>query len=261
MTDIFNANAPAAVTDATSTSADVTTASLVGEGKKFKTIEDLAKGKLESDAFIAQLQGELKGMRNNLNRQTDAESKVEELRQEILRLKEQESRLEATKSGDLGTKEPKPAPALSESDLGKLVDQRLTERETERSVAQNIQFVNAEVIKHFGSLEEATKQVRAKAAELGLTVGALQDTAAKSPTAFLKLVIGDKPQPQEQPNVALRTTNINTAALTAATSGGSLKEGTKAYYDDIRNKNVKLYWTPEIQNRIYEAARNGTYEV
>jgi len=41
---------------------------LVGEGKKFKTVEDLAKGKLEADSFIAQLEGELKGVKGDLTK-------------------------------------------------------------------------------------------------------------------------------------------------------------------------------------------------
>ena len=50
--DAFSTNTPTGDTNPSPL------AELVGDGKKFQTVEDLAKGKQESDAFIVKLQDE-----------------------------------------------------------------------------------------------------------------------------------------------------------------------------------------------------------
>src|SRR4029450_8159059 len=52
---------------------------LVGEGKKFKTPEDLARGKAESDSFIERLQKELHGLRNELKSRLQLEEVVDRI--------------------------------------------------------------------------------------------------------------------------------------------------------------------------------------
>src|SRR5690242_15072647 len=52
---------------------------LVGEGKKFKTPQDLAKGKMESDKFIVQLQKEQAALREELNKRLSVEEFVEKM--------------------------------------------------------------------------------------------------------------------------------------------------------------------------------------
>ena len=70
-------------------------ADLVGEGKKFATVEDLAKGKQESDRFIEQLQGELSGLREDLGKRMTSEQVLEEInRQKVAEKEAAESRNE-----------------------------------------------------------------------------------------------------------------------------------------------------------------------
>ncbi len=40
---------------------------LVGEGKRYKSVEELAKGKIEGDKFIAKLEDELQELREGTN--------------------------------------------------------------------------------------------------------------------------------------------------------------------------------------------------
>lgn len=225
---------------------------LVGEGKKFKTVADLAKGKLESDNFIVKLQGELADIRADLNKQTDANQKVEELRQEVVKL-----RTERVSSGSSKPNEQvQTTPGLSKEDLQTLVAQTISENEKNRTASQNILVANSEAIKLFGTSEKATEVIRQKAKDLGLSVDDLREIAARSPTAFAKMVFTG----ETAANPAAGSITSGIAKSQAVAPGGvTYKEGTKEFFDNIRQTDPKKYWTPEVQNRIYAAARDGTY--
>jgi len=86
MTNVFEESKGTESTDNTgesATSNESTTSvtdTLVGEGKKFASIEALAAGKAESDKFIEQLQGELKGLRTDLDKRLSQEEILEEIK-------------------------------------------------------------------------------------------------------------------------------------------------------------------------------------
>lgn len=238
------------MTDAFSTTPETADplADLVGEGKKFKTAADLAKGKLEADTFIEQLKTEMAGLREELGKKVDNEKVLQELRDEIKQIKEKATTAKST--------EVTPQ-AVSADTLKSLIATSITEHEAARSEASNLVAANNALIKHFGSLEKAQRAVQDRAAELGLQISDLKTTAAKSPTAFLKLVGVEVKSMPTQRDVS---SSVNTTTLTTNAGGGPLKEGTKEYFDDIRAKNPKLYWTPKIQNAIFAAAKAGTYD-
>ena len=62
-----NGNAPATPVDLTE---------LVGEGKRYATVEALAKGRLDADAFIEQLKRENAGLREDLSTRLTAEERA-----------------------------------------------------------------------------------------------------------------------------------------------------------------------------------------
>ncbi len=94
-----------------------------------------------------------------------------------------------------------------------------------------------------------------KAAELGLSIEFLKDVAAKSPTAFLN-VMGETEKPLVESD--LTKSSVNSEGLKRQ-NNVVLKEGTKAYFDNLRKTDPKTYWTPHTQQRIFEAAKRGTY--
>ena len=243
MTDVFNApdNSVVAVTPLSA---------LVGPDKKFKTVDDLAKGKTESDAYIEQLKGEAVELRAIVDRKEQSDAVLTELRNEVARLK-QGSKDSAQPSRENTT------PGLSEADVKNLVERHLTDAEKGRTVAQNINRANDEMIVRFGTKEKAVDAVRVKAAELAISVDKLRDVAAESPSAFLQLM-GASGQPAQSSvgNLPIGTMNSQSNA-----SGHGPKDGTKAYWDAFRKtQGDAKYFKPAIQNRIFEDKKSGTYD-
>ena len=78
----------------------------------------------------------------------------------------------------------------------------------------------------------------------------MQEIAEESPSAFMALVKGSTPATQSVVN----TGSKNTAGFTTDTG----TERNKAYYDNLRRTNKKLYLSPAIQNQMLaDAARLG----
>jgi hypothetical protein len=223
-------------------------ANLVGEGKKFKTVEDLAKGKVEADSFIVKLQEELSGLRAQINPQFDAEAQLAELRKEIETLR-----------NNPPAKSPAGVtpPTLTEDRIAALVNETITRAEANRSIQQNINAANDAMVAHFGTLEAAGAAVQAKAVELNMSVKDLKDVAAKSPTAFQKIVLGDAAKASEAPLVP-RSANPTPPGTPPA---GVAKPGTKEYFDGIFKESRKKYWSPEVQMELHKAVKAGTYQL
>lgn len=242
MTDVFNAS---------TTPADPL-AELVGDGKKFKTPEDLARGKIESDAFIEQLKDELKGLKEDLKNRSASEDQLDLLRKEIIALK-----TNTQQPAPPAQREANQPPALTEDTIKQLVAKTITQAETQRTASANILEANQKVIDKFGSMEKAQEVVQARASELGISMDYLKNLAAQSPTAFLKLV-ADQPVAPSGGNLPTNG-SVNPSAF-QANAGGMVREGTKAWYDKMRTDNPKQYWTTTVQQRIFEAKKSGTYD-
>lgn len=219
---------------------------LVGDGKKFKDVEALAKGKLESDNHIARLEAELAGIREDLGKRVDAEAQLAEVRNELTVLRN--ARPQESKSN---TSSP-----LTVDGIQALVNESITRTERNRTSQSNIALANTAMLDAFGSFEQATAGVLAKSKELGLSMDRLKEIAAESPTAFQKIILGDKAAAVAAPldGRAVATERPQ------ASSGLSTQEGTKAFYDELRTKNPKLYWDPRTQEKIIAAAKAGTYQ-
>lgn len=182
---------------------------LVGEGKKFQTPEDLAKGKKESDAFIVTLQNENKELRTLV---TDLGTKHDDLKQKVEFL----STLNGKPTGDsqngpnTGKQVTTPAQTLTVEDVSTLFDQRENQRKAEQNQAQ----VDATLVKQFGA--EATNFVKAKAAVLGLTVEQLRGVAQQSPLGFYNLV-GISPEAPKSANMP----GLNSGSHTTTVNGNT----------------------------------------
>lgn len=236
------------MTDAFTTGTEDHVAELVGEGKKFKTVADLAKGKIEADTFIEQLKAEQAALRAELSQKVDTEKTLSDLRAELAAMKENNKTPPKSSTVTPST--------VSADELKSLVATYVTEAEQKRTSANNIVTANNAIVRHYGSLENAQKALKAKAQELGLSMDDLKTTAAKSPTAFVKLVIPDAKPADVGLNVS---SSVNSESLDKTPAGGEPQKGTKEFYDAMRVKNPKQYWSPKIQQEIMAAAQAGTY--
>lgn len=231
---------------------------LVGEDKKFKTPADLARGKYEADQFIARLEREQAELREELNRRLTAEDLLKKL----------EERNNPQQQGNVSTPDPTTSQGeqqsqqtanggsssqLTEEEIQKLLDSRLTQREKEQRAERNVQTAIAEMQSAWG--ENARVELHRKANQLGISPEQLEGYARQNPNVFLTLVGLKKEEPQ-------RTVNNPVPPQTSTNSGADNFTGntTKnyAYYQKIRQTDRKKYLSKEIQNEMHrEAIKQG----
>lgn len=206
---------------------------LVGEGKKYATVEDLAKSRIAADAHIAQLEAEAAEYRLGIERQ-------------VLE-REQQSR-QNTPPAQVPDQN-KEAQRAPQEDLAERI-REVTRQDREAEKARtNVETVTNRLTEVYGTPEAANAAVAGKARELGVSLKFLLDAAAASPAAFYKQIDLDA-QPRNAP---APHSNVNTGALHTQTAGQA-KPGTYAYYQEIRKSNSKLYNTPKIQLEMHKQA-------
>jgi len=205
-------------------------------GEKWSDPEFIAKGKLEADRHIQELERQLSEMREDLSKSDYAKVLLDTLQ---------------GKAGD--TASPKPEETTQGSsaetnttskaeDLESLVDEAIRKREAQQTVSQNLKQVDETLEKAYGT--EAKSVVTKRAQELGMSVDRMKELASESPSAFMKLI--DEAQTSDPVRAPQSSVNSQTEAF--SNSG----ERTWNYYQELRRKNPKQYYTPKVQNQMVE---------
>lgn len=238
MTDIFNAATTAETTTEgqTAQTNESFVTQLVGEGKKFKDLEALAKGKLEADRHIGEITKTLDELRAELAKQDYAKSLLDTM----------------SKGSETRTEQPppnNPSPSNTEnttqsaSDIESLVEKVITEKEKNRTVSQNISVVGEEMERQFG--DKAGQILKSKSQELGMSIDRLKEIAAESPTAFFQL-IGVSAQKKATMNTAPQS------SVRSETFNSNTQDRDFDYYQKIRKENRSLYYSPKVQNMMLQ---------
>lgn len=210
-------------------------------GDNWKDPEVLAKGKLEADAYIKNLEEQLANMREDLSKQDYAAQLLQQLEGKAT-APTNEKPLESNnyKTGGTNT-EGNTNLAVSENDLKSLVEKTLTERENQATAKQNISVVDAALQETYGT--EAHNVLVNKSKELGISLQRMQELAAESPSAFFTL-IGEKQQtfkPITQGSVRTESVNMQSSS-----------ERNWQYYQKLRRENRNLYYSPKIQQQLMD---------
>ena len=215
----------------------VIVAELVGEGKKFKTVDDLAKGKLEADKFIEKLTVENKALREAL----DSEGSPDEVLRRINELLQSK----ATGSGNAASttsNQPTSAP-LSEEKVLELLSR---ERQQEK-LKENVNRFNSTVNKAFG--EKTGEVIAARLDELGMEQDIFRDLAARNPSAALR-ILGVKDS--GVPGSSSMDSSVNTEAFFGEAGKGNGEVQNFAYFQKLRRELGLAYYEPHIQTKVFE---------
>ena len=209
------------------------------KGEQWRDPQVVAKGKLEADAYVKQLESQLAEIREEMGKQDYSKELLEALKNKAPESTNGQSPQSNNDNG--GTTQSQTNSALSDEQIKRLVETALTEREKTNTSTQNITLVEQKMSEAFGT--EAQAKVQEKAKELGLSLQRMQEIAAESPTAFLSL-IGDKAK-ELQPIVkgTIRTEGVNMQASSERNFG---------FYQELRRKNRKQYFSPEVQRQMFQ---------
>lgn len=220
-------------------------ADLVGEGKKFRTVDDLAVGKKQSDDFIRKLETENAELRKTLEgvslEATQSKAKLEVY--EKVSSPGLHNKSEDNLSDNSNDNKPNNQKGLTHEDVLSLMELA----ETNKQVSANRQQVRDTLIKELGAT--ADEYINSKAQEIGIARDELFELAGKSPTAFYNLVgISNVSNPK---NSGL-STYVNGKNTTIQNSKQPTRNG--AYYDKLRSEmgTVKFIMDKNLQIQLHK---------
>lgn len=216
-------------------------ATLVGEGKKFKTVADLAKGKLESDNFVKQLQEENKALRDLASAKAEAGNTT--LLSELVSSLTTKANTEST--GTTQTNQSAKA-GLTEDEVNRLIEQR----EQKTAAQSNVSAFNTIVSKAFA--DKAVQEVSARLQAVGADPQLFSQLVARSPKAALAMLGLENTSVAATGGVSQREGSVNTETL-----GQTFNSQTKnaAYFRDLRKKMGTAYYSPAIQQDLFKSRK------
>jgi hypothetical protein len=197
---------------------------LVGEDKKFKDVEALAKGKVEADAFIVTLQNQIQTLAEelkNANITADRKTALENLMSSLTNT----TKPPVQPTGNQPQEPNNQTAGLSHDDVVKLLEAR----DKAAAETRNLQTAYAPVRKLYG--EKTDEVLDAKAKELGMSREALDNLAKTSPQAFVSVVGVNKTDNSTRPMASH-------SSVSNLGGGDSGPDGVrnKAYYDGVKQK-------------------------
>ncbi len=194
---------------------------LVGEGKKFASVDDLAKGKWHSDTMIETLKAEVAALKE----QAANGANVNTLLEEIRKLKGEPD--------DNGGQPPvqsqsNPPP---QTNIEELVLSTLDKAKQAEQVKNNKNAVISKLNEVWGA--DAGKNLQKTASQLGVSVDYLNDVAQQSPQAFFKLTGLDTNRS------APGSATVPTSTVNLGGSNSNVRDA--KFYRELKQSNPKLY--------------------
>ena len=219
---------------------------LVGDGKKFKTVKDLARGKYEADLYVNTLTRQLDELRGDylkLREDNTARAKLEDL---IGQLEGKQQQLTNSEQ-PLAKLEVKDKPGIDPNELKSLVSSSIQEYEMTRRQTDNFNKVKAKLEEQYG--EKYPSVLKNQIAELGLTEEDVNALARKSPTAFFKtLGIEQAPARDNFQNPVLSSQNSESFRPKGA------QKRTRSWYLDMKKNDPKRYLDPKTNVEMHNDA-------
>lgn len=218
---------------------------LIGDGKKYKTVQDAAKGLVEKDMFIERLKAEAAEARAALKGEQKMDEFFEKLKNVQTAATGNES-TQVTSTGETATNQqnsnnnnnPK---ALTAEEVQELLEKR----DREKQEAANLSLAVQKVKEAYGA--NYTAVMRQKAEELGMSPDYLTGLAKTQPKAFLKLVEADN---QNNQRTFSPTSSVNTTAMSGGKRTG---ERNNEYYRNLRKQvGDAEFFKPKIQNELHK---------
>lgn len=222
---------------------------LVGEGKKYKDTEVLARSAYEKDHYITQLQRENKELRVDLNGRSNLEQLVSELQ------KTGTSTSTSTNGGVERHSDSNPAldagNNVTKEAIAEIVKSLVTESKTQDARESNINRCVTELKKVYG--DSYVNKLEETSRKLNLSKKYLDELASTSPEALLQLVGAPAPKVE----MTAPRSSITSSLSTSTNSG----KKDWAYYQNLRKTNSREYFSVGVQNEIHQRVLAGDLDI
>ena len=212
---------------------------LVGDGKKFKSPEELARGKAEADLTIEVMKrrmDELRADYTKVSEEARAQAKLQDL---IDRLEKSPLKNENLDTDENDTVK---QPVFDPDKFKLLAADTFKELEAQKKAETNYNTVQAKLKERFGS--NYAQVLKERTEELGLSPEDVNALATKSPTAFFNTLGLNETRQIDNfspPANSRRSDNFGPART---------QKRTWSYYQDLKKTNPKLYFDSKIANQM-----------
>lgn len=217
---------------------------LVGEGKKFKDTQELAKGKYLADQMVEfknRQFDELNADYLKLRQEYNAGPKLQEAIDRLLAMQQTPDRDNTPNANEVNDK-----PSFDPKEIESLVSSKIQEVEATRKQQENYNLVKNKLIERFGSNYQAT--LKTQIDDLGMTAEEADRLARNNPKVFLRTFELDKPETKENFQSPPRSSRNDRFAP------NTLKR-TWSYYQRMRAEQPDLYRQPKTQVQMLDDMR------
>ena len=219
---------------------------LVGENKKFKDNEQLARGKYEADLYVKHLEtrlDEIKGDYTKLRDEYNAGPKLQELLDQMAAQQSNTNR-EQTQISNVDNQR---KPAIDQNEVKSLISSEFQQLKQAEREEKNFSFVQDKIKEQFG--ENYKTVLKERMESLGLTSEYLDENAKKYPKALLKtLGVGEQEvRDTFQPPLKSTLRNDNFSPNT--------EKRTWAYYQKMKKEKPDLYRSSKTQTQMFHDAQ------
>lgn len=225
---------------------------LVGDGKKFKSVEDLARGKAEADAFIQSLLREKQELREDLNKAKTVEDLLASLKGERDTTMTNHSNNSPNhgnaSSGAIGGTG---TDSLDLESIKQMVKQDLAKEQDAQRRRNNYENVVSTLTQAHGS--QAGAYLANKAKELGVTTEYLRDLAEDKPQVLYSL-LGSQQAASAPARRDVFTPPANQVNTPLGTSKPTGEHKTLSYYQALKAKDIKTYNSPKTMVQMHKDA-------
>lgn len=215
---------------------------LVGEGKKFKTVEDLARGKAESDLYIEHFKKSQDELRQDYTKMREEYNTGQSLKELINQLKsDQQSQDDRTQL----VQEDKSA-NFDTAKIEELIRSNILASKQQEKELENYNSVQSKLREVYGPNYVNTLQQQVT--QLGLTTDFVNDLARKHPQVLLK-TLGIDGQRQHDTFQAPPTSSTRSDPFSP-----NVNKRTWSYYEKMRKAEPEKYFDPKTQDQMFKDA-------
>jgi hypothetical protein len=227
---------------------------LVGEGKKFKSVDDLARGKAESDAYINSLIREIREVKEELNKRMTVEDLLQTIKQESqgqTTSMSNDQRYLTTGTHDGNANGGTGTNSLDLESIKKALKDELTQEQEAARRRQNYETAVGKLTELHG--DQASAFLASKAKELDVSMQYLKNLAEEKPSLLFKLVgVGETSAPSRRSDVfSAPQSRVNTTGIQAKSYG---EHKPMSYYQQMKAKDPKAYFSPKTSVEMHKAA-------
>lgn len=215
---------------------------LVGEGKKFKTVEDLARGKAESDTYIEhfkQRHDELREYASKLKSEYEAGPSLKELIDQLKTSK-------ASNNDNTQSVNEDKSDTLSMEQYQEMVRKEIAANKQLDRENDNYATVQAKLIEQWGP--NYAQQLKTQVSQLGLSADFVNDLARKHPAVLFKTLGLDGQRQSENFQAPFKSTNRSDPFSSNA------PKRTWTYYEKMRKAEPLKYFDPKNQDQMFKDA-------